>query len=124
MRYFSTPGEVSVIVAAVALVLFLMLGVLYFLYKRNTREQEELESNPDYGKHDDDDVEYQDSAIVDQIVEVDAELMSLYLDHGEISPEQLHDAFDKALREGHLIPVCFTSASVGTGVKDLLDIIE
>ena len=69
-------------------------------------------------------VEDAHTAIVDQIVEVDEELMSLYLDDGEISPEQLHDAFEKALREGHLIPVCFTSASVGTGVKDLLDIIE
>jgi len=69
-------------------------------------------------------VEDAHTAIVDQTVEVDEELMSLYLDDGEISPEQLHDAFEKALREGHLIPVCFTSASVGTGVKDFLDIIE
>ena len=48
-------------------------------------------------------------ALVDQVVEVDEELMSLYLEQGEIAPEQLHAPFEKALREGHLVPVCFVS---------------
>ena len=46
-------------------------------------------------------------ALVDQVVEVDEELMSLYLEQGEVAPEQLHAPFEKALREGHLVPVCF-----------------
>ena len=49
--------------------------------------------------------------------------MSLYLEQGEVAPEQLHAPFEKALREGHLVPVCFTSARNGAGVAELLDII-
>jgi elongation factor G len=63
--------------------------------------------------------------IVDQVVEVDEELMALYLEQGEeLSPEQLHNPFEKALREGHLIPVCFVSAETGTGVANLLNVFE
>lgn len=63
------------------------------------------------------------SALIDQVVEVDEELMALYLEQGEdLHPEQLHAPFEKALREGHLIPVCFVSARTGAGVKELLDI--
>ena len=61
-------------------------------------------------------------ALVDQVVEVDEELMSLYLEQGEIEATQLHAPFEKALRDGHLIPVCFTSARNGAGVAELLDI--
>ena len=43
-------------------------------------------------------------ALVDQVVEVDEALMSLYLEQGEIEPDQLHAPFEKALREGHLVP--------------------
>ncbi len=62
-------------------------------------------------------------ALVDQVVEVDEDLMSIYLEQGEIAPEQLHAPFEKALREGHLIPVCFVSARSGAGVAELLDVI-
>ena len=63
------------------------------------------------------------SALIDQVVEMDEELMALYLDQGEdLQPEQLHAPFEKALREGHLIPICFVSARTGAGVKELLDI--
>ncbi len=61
-------------------------------------------------------------ALVDQVVEVDEELMSLYLEQGEIAPEQLHAPFEKALRDGHLVPVCFVSARNGAGVAELLEI--
>ena len=41
--------------------------------------------------------------IIDQVVEMDEELMELYLEQGEdLNPDQLHDPFEKALREGHL----------------------
>jgi elongation factor G len=68
-------------------------------------------------------VEEAHTELVDQVVEVDDELMELYLEQGEdISPEQLHDPFEKALREDHLIPVCFTSAETDAGVEQLLDV--
>jgi len=63
--------------------------------------------------------------IIDQVVELDEALMALYLEQGEeLSPEQLHNPFEQALREGHLIPVCFTSADAGSGVAELLAVIE
>jgi elongation factor G len=63
--------------------------------------------------------------IIDQVVEVDEDLMALYLEQGEeLTPQQLHDPFEKALREGHLVPVCFVSGETGTGVPELLTIIE
>ncbi|HEU4627088.1 MAG TPA: elongation factor G [Steroidobacteraceae bacterium] len=68
-------------------------------------------------------VEAAHTQIIDQVVEVDEELMALYLEQGEeLEPAQLHDPFEKALREGHLVPVCFTSAETGTGIAELLDI--
>jgi len=62
------------------------------------------------------------SALVDQVVEVDEELMAKYLEKGEVTPEELHAPFEKALREGHLIPVCFVSARNGAGVAELLEV--
>ena len=62
-------------------------------------------------------------ALVDQVVEVDEDLMALYLEQGEVEPAQLHAPFERALREGHLIPVCFVSARTGAGVKELLDVL-
>ena len=68
------------------------------------------------------------TAIVDQVVEVDEELMELYLEQGEVTPEQLHDPFEKALREGHLVPVCFTASSPhdggeAVGIDELLELL-
>ena len=68
-------------------------------------------------------IESAHGALVDQVVEVDEALMSLYLEQGEIAPEQLHAPFEKALREGHLVPVCFVSARTGAGVSELLEIL-
>jgi elongation factor G len=69
-------------------------------------------------------VEAAHTQIIDQVVELDEKLMALYLEQGEeISPEQLHDPFEQALREGHLVPVCFASAETGAGVAELLQII-
>ncbi|MBI5617397.1 MAG: elongation factor G [Gammaproteobacteria bacterium] len=62
--------------------------------------------------------------LVDQVVEVDEALMQVYLEQGEeLKPEQLHDAFEAALRESHLIPVCFVSAQTGAGVAELLRVV-
>ncbi len=59
--------------------------------------------------------------IKDRIIEIDDALMELYLEQGEeISLEQLHDPFERALRRGHLVPVCFVSAETGAGLRQLL----
>ncbi len=63
-------------------------------------------------------------SMIDQVVEVDEALMEIYLEQGQaLQPEQLHDPFEKALREGHLIPVCFTSAESGAGIDELLTLL-
>jgi elongation factor G len=62
-------------------------------------------------------------AIIEQVVEVDEQLMEKYLEDADaVTPEQLHDTFEKALREGHLVPICFVSAQTGVGVDNLLDL--
>ncbi len=79
--------------------------------------------NPD-GDADFSSVKAAHSALIDQVVEVDEELMALYLEQGEeLSPEQLHAPFEKALREQHLVPVCFASARTGVGVPEFLEIL-
>lgn len=62
-------------------------------------------------------------AIVEQIVEVDEALMERYLGGEEIEPEALHVAFERALREGHLIPILFSSGRTGAGLAELLNFI-
>jgi len=63
--------------------------------------------------------------IVDQVVEVDEDLMEVYLEQGQaLTPPQLHDPFEKALREGHLVPICFVSAKTGAGIPQLLEVFE
>ncbi len=63
--------------------------------------------------------------ILDQVVELDDELMELYLEQDEdISLDQLHDPFERALRRGHLIPVCFVSAETGAGLGQLLRVMS
>lgn len=69
-------------------------------------------------------VEEAHTAIIDQVVEVDEKLMAEYLDKGTVSPDQLHDAFEKALRESHLVPIVFCSARSGTGLDDLLHVMS
>ena len=62
-------------------------------------------------------------ALVEQVVEVDNDLVDRYLNDGDVDPDELHAPLEQALREGHLIPVCFVSARTGAGVAELLDVI-
>ena len=62
-------------------------------------------------------------ALVEQVVEVDAEFVERYLNDGDVDASELHAPLEQALREGHLIPVCFVSARTGAGVAELLDVI-
>ncbi|MGH8116240.1 MAG: GTP-binding protein, partial [Rhodanobacteraceae bacterium] len=62
--------------------------------------------------------------IIDQVVEINERLMDRYLENGEsrLAAGDLHDAFEQCLREGHVVPICFTSARSGVGVAEWLDI--
>ncbi|SDY69485.1 elongation factor G [Lysobacter sp. yr284] len=64
--------------------------------------------------------------IIDQVVEINETVMGHYLDLGEggLSGQELHDAFEQCLREGHLVPVLFCSARSGAGIAELLDTAE
>lgn len=70
------------------------------------------------------DVQAVHDTLVDQVVEVDEELMQLYLEQGaDLTADQLHAPFEQALRDGHLIPICFVSAQSGAGIPQLLEIL-
>ena len=62
-------------------------------------------------------------ALVEQVVEVDGDFVERYLNDGDVDASDLHTPLEQALREGHLIPVVFTSARTGAGVAELLDVI-
>ncbi len=64
--------------------------------------------------------------IIDQVVEINERVMDRFLEDGEgaLSKEELHDAFEQCLREGHLVPICFVSARNDVGVKEFLQIAE
>ncbi len=76
------------------------------------------------GESDFSSVEAAHRELIDQVVEVDEKLMERYLEKGEVTPEELHEPLERALREGHLIPVVFTSAKTGAGIAELLEVIE
>jgi elongation factor G len=63
--------------------------------------------------------------IVEQVIEVDDELTTQYLEQGDgkFDAGKLHAAFEKALGEAHLVPICFCSAKTGAGIDDLLHIV-
>jgi elongation factor G len=76
------------------------------------------EGHSDFGS-----VEAAHRALVEQVVEVDPEFVDRYLNDGDVDASELHAPLEQALREGHLIPVCFVSARTGAGVAELLDVI-
>ncbi len=69
-------------------------------------------------------VEAAHRALVEQVVEVDPEFVERYLNDGDVDPRELHAPLEEALRQGHLVPICFVSARNGAGVAELLDVIE
>ena len=78
----------------------------------------------DSGDADFDSVAEAHRALIDQLVEEDEDLLMQYLEDGaDPNTSDLHAPFEKALREGHLIPVLFTSAKTGAGIKELLHVL-
>ena len=61
--------------------------------------------------------------LLDQIVELDDALMERYLEGEEPNYEALHEPFEVAMDQAHVVPICFTDAVSGVGVEALLDII-
>ena len=57
-------------------------------------------------------------------MEVDGAFVERYLADGDVDATELHAPLEQALREGHLIPVCFVSARTGAGVAALLNVIH
>ncbi|MBW7924596.1 MAG: elongation factor G [Burkholderiaceae bacterium] len=62
-------------------------------------------------------------ALVEQVVEVDDGLTERYLAGESIEAAELHDAFERALRDGHIVPILFASSRSGVGVNELLDFV-
>lgn len=76
------------------------------------------------GEADFDSVAQAHRALIDQLVEEDESLLARYLDDGrDPSGGELHAPFEKALREGHLVPILFVSARSGAGVAELLHVL-
>jgi elongation factor G len=75
------------------------------------------------GQADFDTVKRCHAAILDQIVEMDENLMEKYLGGEEPDYQALHAPFEKAMDEGHVVPILFTDAKNNVGVKELLDAI-
>ena len=67
-------------------------------------------------------VERVHQAFVERVVEMDDETMERYLEEGAVDPKSLHAPLTKALRLGHIIPVCFTSAKNLIGMRDLIKV--
>ncbi len=68
-------------------------------------------------------VEEAHTKIVEQVVEVNEDLMAEYLEGGKLDPAKVSAVFTEAMRQGHLVPVCFVSSRTGAGASDLLDLI-
>ena len=78
----------------------------------------------DKGDADFDSVAHAHRELIDQLVEEDDSLLAKYLDDGQDpSAADLHAPFEKALREGHLVPILFTSARTGAGIGELLHVL-
>ena len=76
------------------------------------------------GEADFDSIAHAHRELIDQLVEEDETLLARYLEEGaDPSAGELHAPFEKALREGHLVPILFTSARSGVGVPELLHVL-
>ncbi len=76
----------------------------------------------DHGEADFLSVEEVHRQFIEQVVEVDDEAMEKYLEEGNADPSTLHGPLTQALREGHIIPICFVSGRTGAGVDDLINV--
>jgi elongation factor G len=59
--------------------------------------------------------------LIDAIVETDDALMEAYMETGAVALDKLKPAIAKAMAQGHVIPILFSSAKHDVGVNELLD---
>ncbi len=59
--------------------------------------------------------------MIESIVSTNDELLEKYLNDGEIDEETLSSVFAKAIAEGNLVPLFFSSATTNVGIQPLLD---
>ncbi len=75
------------------------------------------------GKSDFDSVKRCHAQILDQIVEMDDNLLEKYLGGEEPDYKALHNPFERAMDESHVVPILFTDAKNQVGIVELLDAI-
>jgi elongation factor G len=68
-------------------------------------------------------VEAAHRAVMDSIVEMDETIMERYLGGEEPDDSHLHAALEKAMIEGHIVPILFADAKNEVGVKEFLEVI-
>jgi elongation factor G len=61
--------------------------------------------------------------LVEQVVEIDDDLMTRYLEGEEIGPDELRKAAHDAIASGHLVPVLCVCTKKDAGIQELLDLI-
>jgi len=59
--------------------------------------------------------------LIENVIEADEELMEAYLGGEEVAPDKLSAAFARAMVEGTVVPVLFTSAKQQVGISELMD---
>ncbi len=74
--------------------------------------------NADFG-----DVKTIHREMVEAVIEMDDARLEQYLGGQTIEPAELRACFIKAMNEGHVVPILFTSAKTEVGIDDLLHIL-
>lgn len=79
--------------------------------------------NSERGQTDIGDVHRAHVDLLEAAIESDESLLERYLADGKVNAEELERAMDKAIVAEHVIPVLFTNARSGVGVRELLEVI-
>jgi len=69
-----------------------------------------------------DDVDAAWEVLVESVAETDEELLEIYLETFELSPEQVKAGFRAAVREGKLLPIVYGAATSGVGAGSILEL--
>ena len=63
-------------------------------------------------------------ALVEAVAETDDDLLEKYLETLELSEEEVKSGLQKGVREGKIVPLLYTAASINVGVHAVLDLIS
>lgn len=70
-----------------------------------------------------DQIEEMKSKMTDVVAESDEELLNVYLETLELTPEQFNQGLQKGITSGKIIPIIAGSVEKGIGIDELLDVI-